>query len=91
MYLNINYFKANNNQSLVIPKVNWDDVGGLLQAKNDIIETIMLPQLYPQIFDELIRPRTGLLFYGPPGTGKVPKLQLTFRQCSRNAWRTNAK
>lgn len=50
-----------------IPNVKWEDVGGLVEAKNDIIDTIMLPQQYPQIFNEFLRPRTGLLFYGPPG------------------------
>ena len=49
-----------------IPNVKWEDVGGLVEAKNDIIDTIMLPQQYPQIFNEFMRPRTGLLFYGPP-------------------------
>lgn len=51
-----------------IPNVKWEDVGGLIEAKNDIIDTIMLPQQYPQIFNEFMRPRTGLLFYGPPGS-----------------------
>lgn len=57
-----------------IPNVKWEDVGGLIEAKNDIIDTIMLPQQYPQIFNEFMRPRTGLLFYGPPGKSLITNL-----------------
>jgi len=32
---------------------------------------VLLPTQHPEIFDEWIKPRTGLLFYGPPGTGKT--------------------
>lgn len=34
-------------ESLSIPNVKWEDVGGLQDAKDEIIDTIMLPQLYP--------------------------------------------
>lgn len=54
-----------------IKNVTWDDVGGLEDAKEEIIQTILLPIKHPEIFDEWIKPRTGLLFYGPPGTGKT--------------------
>ncbi|EAR98596.1 AAA family ATPase (macronuclear) [Tetrahymena thermophila SB210] len=66
-----NLRKSSDIESLSIPNVRWEDVGGLQDAKNEIIDTIMLPQLYPQVFDEFVRPRTGLLFFGPPGTGKT--------------------
>jgi len=65
---NIEAFKKNKEfDNPSIPNVKWEDVGGLVEAKHDIIDTIMLPQQYPQIFNEFMRPRTGLLFYGPPG------------------------
>lgn len=54
-----------------IKNVTWKDVGGLENAKDEIMQTILLPTLVPQIFDENIKPRTGLLFFGPPGTGKT--------------------
>ena len=50
-----------------IPNVNWKDVGGLEKAKEEIKKTIILPQKYPHMFNEIIRPRTGILFFGPPG------------------------
>ena len=51
--------------------MNWDDIGGLETAKEEIIQTILLPTQHPELFDEFIKPRTGLLFFGPPGTGKT--------------------
>lgn len=35
--------KSNEIDNLSIPNVLWDDVGGLQDAKDDIIDTIMLP------------------------------------------------
>jgi len=31
--------------------VSWDDVGGLETAKEEIIQTILLPIKHPEIFD----------------------------------------
>ena len=45
----------------------WEDIGGLQEAKNEIFNTILLPKLHPELFNEFIKPRTGILFYGPPG------------------------
>lgn len=44
----------------------------------------MLPQQYPQIFNEFMRPRTGLLFYGPPGTGKTLLAKCIATECKMN-------
>jgi len=33
-----------------IPEVTWGDVGGLASAKEDIIQTIMLPIEKPHLF-----------------------------------------
>lgn len=33
-----------------IPNVKWKDVGGLEEAKNEILETIQLPLLHPELF-----------------------------------------
>lgn len=50
-------------------KVSWDDVGGLANAKKEIIDCIELPLHQPELFASSLRKRSGLLLYGPPGTG----------------------
>lgn len=54
-----------------IPNVGWDDVGGLTNVKEAVIETIQLPLERPELFAKGMKKRSGILFYGPPGTGKT--------------------
>jgi transitional endoplasmic reticulum ATPase len=55
-----------------VPNVRWDDVGGLEQAKQELIEAIEWPLKYPDAFKRVgIEPPHGILLYGPPGTGKT--------------------
>lgn len=54
-----------------IPNVSWDDVGGLENVKEAVMETIQLPLERPQLFAKGMKKRSGILFYGPPGTGKT--------------------
>lgn len=55
-----------------IPKVTWEDVGDLEEAKRRLREVVILPMKYPEIFKKLgIDPPKGVLLYGPPGTGKT--------------------
>lgn len=54
-----------------IPTVGWDDVGGLVNVKDAVLETIQLPLEHPELFARGIKKRSGILFYGPPGTGKT--------------------
>jgi SpoVK/Ycf46/Vps4 family AAA+-type ATPase len=37
-------------KSVKIPEVKWADVGGLANAKEDIMQTIMLPIEKPHLF-----------------------------------------
>jgi len=37
-------------KSIRIPEVKWADVGGLADAKEDILQTIMLPIEKPHLF-----------------------------------------
>eukprot|EP00794_Sanderia_malayensis_P011149 gene11149-12321_t len=53
-----------------IPDVSWDDVGGLADVKSEIIDTIKVPLLHPELTAKGLR-RSGLLLYGPPGCGKT--------------------
>lgn len=54
-----------------IPNVSWDDVGGLTNVKDAVVETIQLPLERPELFAKGMKKRSGILFYGPPGTGKT--------------------
>ncbi|MDW8004584.1 MAG: AAA family ATPase, partial [Thermofilaceae archaeon] len=55
-----------------IPKVTYDDIGDLEDAKQKIRELVELPMKYPQMFKKLgIDPPKGVLLYGPPGCGKT--------------------
>ncbi len=55
-----------------VPKVTWNDVGGLEHAKQELREAIEWPLKYPDIYRATgIKPPKGVLLYGPPGTGKT--------------------
>lgn len=55
-----------------VPKVEWKDIGGLDEAKQDLIEAVEWPLKYPEAFAALhSKPPRGILLFGPPGTGKT--------------------
>ncbi len=55
-----------------IPKVTWDDIGGLDSIKDELKESIEWPMKYPDSFKRIgIKPPSGILLYGPPGCGKT--------------------
>src|SRR5262245_28161309 len=55
-----------------IPKVRWEEVGGLDEVKRVLHEMVELPLKKPEAFRRLgIRAPKGILLYGPPGTGKT--------------------
>ncbi|WP_460025325.1 CDC48 family AAA ATPase [Infirmifilum sp. SLHALR2] len=55
-----------------VPEVNWDDIGGLEDVKQQLREAVEWPLKHPEYFREMgIDPPKGILLYGPPGTGKT--------------------
>lgn len=55
-----------------IPKIKWNDIGGLKEAKEELIESVEWPLKHAKVFKELgISAPKGILLYGPPGTGKT--------------------
>src|SRR6056297_3341652 len=55
-----------------LPKITWDDVGGLEDPKQQVKESVEWPMNSPEKFERLgISPPSGVLLYGPPGTGKT--------------------
>jgi len=54
------------------PNVPWDQVGGLEDVKQSLIEAVDWPLKEPEIFTRLgIDPPRGILLHGPPGCGKT--------------------
>ena len=54
------------------PDVSWDDVGGLEEAKQVLVEAVEWPLLHPDLFRDVgIRPPRGVMLHGAPGTGKT--------------------
>ena len=55
-----------------IPKVKWEDIGGLEKVKQELKEIVEWPLKYPEFFERLkMKPPKGVLLFGPPGTGKT--------------------
>ena len=54
------------------PNVNWEDVGGLQEVKEELQEAIEWPLKHADLFAQAdVQPPKGILLYGPPGTGKT--------------------
>jgi transitional endoplasmic reticulum ATPase len=67
------------------PNVEWNDIGGLEEAKRELREGIELPLKHPDAFRRLgIRPAKGFLLFGPPGTGKTLLAKAIAREAEAN-------
>jgi len=68
-----------------IPRIRWDDVGGLKEAKEELIESVEWPLKYAKLFKEVgVLPPKGILLYGPPGTGKTLLAKAAANESSAN-------
>ncbi len=55
-----------------IPRITYDDLGGLKNEIQKIREMVELPMRHPELFEKIgIASPKGVLLYGPPGTGKT--------------------
>jgi len=55
-----------------VPEVHWDDVGGLDEIKQQLIEAVEWPLQHQELFAEArVTPPKGVLLSGPPGCGKT--------------------
>lgn len=59
-------------KAVEIPDVSWDDIGGLLDVKREMVETLMYPLKYANKYARYgMAPSKGILLYGPSGCGKT--------------------
>ena len=55
-----------------VPRVTYEDIGGLEDAIKQVREMIELPLKYPELFEKIgVEAPKGVLLHGPPGTGKT--------------------
>ncbi len=55
-----------------IPRITYDELGGLKKEVQKIREMVELPMRHPELFEKIgVEAPKGVLLYGPPGTGKT--------------------
>ena len=55
-----------------VPRITYEDIGGLKNEVQKVREMIELPLRHPEIFERIgIEAPKGVLLHGPPGTGKT--------------------
>lgn len=68
-----------------VPKVSYDDIGGLRNEVGKIREMIELPLRHPELFKRLgVEAPKGVLLHGPPGTGKTMLAKAVAGETSSN-------
>ncbi|MBP6021381.1 MAG: CDC48 family AAA ATPase [Candidatus Methanomethylophilaceae archaeon] len=68
-----------------VPKVSYDDIGGLSNEVSKIREMIELPLRHPELFKRLgVEAPKGVLLHGPPGTGKTMLAKAVAGETSSN-------
>ena len=72
-------------ENMDIPKVSYDDIGGLGPVIGQIREMIELPLKHPELFKRLgVEAPKGVLLHGPPGTGKTMLAKAVAGETSSN-------
>ena len=72
-------------EGMDVPKVSYDDIGGLGDAVRQVREMIELPLKHPELFKRLgVEAPKGVLLHGPPGTGKTMLAKAVAGETSSN-------
>ncbi len=67
------------------PNVTWEDIGGLGDVKQELIEAVEWPLKHPDSFIRLgVKPPKGVLLYGAPGTGKTLMAKAVAKEAQAN-------
>ncbi|MFP4567313.1 MAG: CDC48 family AAA ATPase [Candidatus Woesearchaeota archaeon] len=67
------------------PKTTWEQVGGLEDVKQELIESVDWPLKHKDEFQKLgVKPPKGVLLYGPPGTGKTLLAKAVAKEAESN-------
>merc|ERR1719166_950700 len=65
--------------------VKWADIGGLEATKKKLIEMVVYPIEYPEIYAKFgQKPTRGALLWGPPGCGKTLLAKAIASECAAN-------
>ena len=68
-----------------IPRVSYEDIGGLHNEVQKVREMIEVPLRHPEIFERIgIEAPKGVLLHGPPGTGKTLLAQAVANETNAN-------
>jgi transitional endoplasmic reticulum ATPase len=68
-----------------VPTTTWNDIGGLVDVKNELRELVQYPIEHPEKFEKFgMSPSRGVLFYGPPGCGKTLLAKAVANECQAN-------
>jgi len=67
-----------------IPSTTWDDIGGLEETKEQLVESVRQSQAWKEAYRKwAISAGGGILLYGPPGTGKTMLAQALANETDR--------
>ena len=65
--------------------VRWEDVAGLADVRQVLLEAIEMPLLHEDLMKEMdVRPSKGLLLFGPPGCGKTMIVKAAANELNAN-------
>eukprot|EP00727_Mastigamoeba_balamuthi_P009060 m51a1_g4777 putative ribosome biogenesis atpase rix7 (835) ;mRNA; f:30850-34543 len=68
-----------------IPNVKWTDVGALSGVRSQLLQAIVGPIRFPEMYSSIgISTTTGILLFGPPGCGKTLIAKAVANECGAN-------
>lgn len=71
-------------QGFEVPSTTWDDIGGLEETKEQLVESIRQSQVWDEAYEVWnVSAGGGILLYGPPGTGKTLLVQALANETDR--------